>query len=222
MAYELYWISGSPNAWRVMLAMEVKGLTYKSHRLDPGKGEHKTPEHLAMNPHGKIPVLKDGNFVIYESIAIMAYLDRKHPEPALFGSTPQEAGHIWQRTFEVMNYAREPIEDGVVRPLFRGQAETAGEDIKAAAVEADRALNWIDDILATSDYLAGDNLSAADISSMPILQVLARAGQRDDAIQLALGFDRFDETYPSITAWMGRIEALPGYDRAYPPHWRES
>ena len=130
MAYELYWISGSPNTWRVMLGMEIKGLSYISHRLDPSKGEHKALEIIALNPWGKVPILRDGDFVIYESIAILAYLENKHPEPALFGTTREETGHIWQRIFEVMNYARDSINNGVVRPLIRGQVGGKGESIK--------------------------------------------------------------------------------------------
>lgn len=222
MAYELYWISGSPNAWRAMFAMELKGLDYISHRLDPSKGEHKSPEMMPLNPHGKVPVLKDGDVVIYESIAILAYLDQKHPAPALFGDNPVETGKIWQRIFEMMNYAREPIEDGITRPLFRGQAAVVGDAIKAAAIESHAALKWVEGILATTPYLAGDKLSAADITFMPIIQVLIRAGRRDDAIELELGFDTFAAHYPHITAWLAKIEALPEYDKAYPPHWRDA
>ncbi len=221
MAYELYWISGSPNAWRAMLAMEIKGLTYESHRLDPGKREHKSPEILALNPRGKVPILKDGEFVIYESLAIMAYLESKHPEPALFGANPRETGIVWQRIFEVMNYARDPINSGVVRPLIRGQAEHAASSIKAAAVEAHGALQWVEGVLSETAYLAGDKLSAADVTYMPIVQGLIRAGGREDAMHLELGFDDFGRRYPKIVGWLGKIEALAGYDAAYPPHWRE-
>ena len=221
MAYDLYWISGSPNAWRVMFAMELKGLSYTSHRLDPGKREHKAPEILALNPRGKVPILVDGDFVLYESVAILAYLEQKHPVPALFGATAEETGLIWQRMFEVMSYARDAINNGVVRPLIRGQAEQVGREIKASAIEAHGALEWVESVLSRDHYLAGENLSAADVSYMTIVQGLIRVGGRDDAKALELGFDTFEQTYPAITAWLGRMEALPAYDRAYPPHWRD-
>ena len=211
MPYVLYWI---------MFAMELKGLTYTSHRLDPGKQEHKAPEILVLNPRGKVPILVDGDFVLYESLAILAYLELRHPQPALFGITATETGRIWQRTFEVMNYARDAINNGVVRPLIRGQAEPAGDEIKASAIQAHNALEWVESVLATSPYLAGAALSAADVSYMPIVQGVIRAGRRKDARALELGFDQFERDYPNITAWLGRIEALPAYDRAYPPHWR--
>lgn len=222
MAYELYMISGSPNAWRAMFALELKGLNYTTHRLDPGKREHKAPDIMALNPWGKVPILKDGDVVVYESLAILAYLERKHPVPALFGSTPVETALIWQRTFEVMNYARDAINNGVVRPLIRGQAEQADDQIKASAREAHQALGWVEGVLTASPYLAGDTLTAADVSYMPIVQGLIRAGKRDDARALNLNFCDFGRTYPAINSWLGRMESLEEYDRAYPPHWQES
>lgn len=220
MAYEFYWISGSPFAWRVMLAMEIKGLTYDSHRLDASKGEHKEPEYLALNPRGKVPVLKDGDTVIYESIAILAYLESKHPEPPLFGTTPGETGTIWQRISEIDNYVRAPVSDGVMGPLFQGKAADGAEEIKAAAGPAHEALKWADNILSQTDYLAGGNISAADVVLLPIIGGLARAAGKDDAASLNLGILPFVETYPNIAAWLVRVEALPGYENAYPPHWR--
>jgi len=205
-----------------MLAMEMKGLTYISHRLDPSKKEHKAPEFIALNPWGKAPVLKDGNLVIYESIAILAYLEHKHPNPALFGTTAKETGHIWQRVFEVMNYARDPINNGVVRPLIRGQAEHARASIQACAIEAHEALLWVENILANTSYLAGNKISAADVVYLPIIQGLMRAGRREDALQLKLSFEDFGSVYPHIWAWAQRIETVPGYDKAYPPHWKNS
>ena len=85
MAIELYWGSGSPFAWRVMLALEVKNLAYESKLMEFSKSEHKTPAYLQLNPRGKVPTLKDDDFAVYESIAIMAYLDRKYPDPPLYG-----------------------------------------------------------------------------------------------------------------------------------------
>ena len=47
-----------------------------------------------------------------------------------------------------------------------------------------------------------------------------RATAKDEAARLGLGFLPFDERYPGLAAWMSRIEALPGYDKTYPPHWK--
>jgi glutathione S-transferase len=93
---EIYWISGSPMAWRVLLTAEVKGIPYQGKLLEASKGELKTPEFLAINPLGRDPALRDGDFTLHESLAIMVYLDRKHPNPPLFGRTAEEAGRIFQ------------------------------------------------------------------------------------------------------------------------------
>src|SRR5947208_14761570 len=104
MAIELYWGSGSPFAWRVMLTLEVKGLAYESKLLEFYKGENKAPAYLLLNPRGKVPTLKDGDFVLYEPLAIISYLDRKDPDPPLFGKTLEEKGAIWRGLAECDSY----------------------------------------------------------------------------------------------------------------------
>ena len=94
MAIEVFWGSGSPYAWRVLLALEHKRLPYVSHLLQFSKQEHKSPQMLALNPRGRVPVLKDGDYVCFESLAILYYLDLKSPQPPIFGRTPEEAGTI--------------------------------------------------------------------------------------------------------------------------------
>jgi glutathione S-transferase len=63
--------------------------------VELANGEHKSSEYLALNPLGKVPTVKDGNFVIYESLAVMAYLDKRYPDTPIFGVSPQDTGTIW-------------------------------------------------------------------------------------------------------------------------------
>jgi len=104
MAIEVFWGSGSPYAWRVLLALEYKRLPYVSHLLQFSKQEHKSQEMLALNPRGRVPVLKDGDYVCFESLAILYYLDLKYPEPPLFGRTPEESGTIMRVICEYQAY----------------------------------------------------------------------------------------------------------------------
>src|SRR4051794_18426468 len=97
---EVFWASGSPFSWRVLLALEVKKLPYRSHLLEMSKREHRTPEFLAMNPRGQVPVLRDGSLVVSESIAILPSLDRAYPETPLFGTPPAEAAAVWQEVMQ--------------------------------------------------------------------------------------------------------------------------
>jgi glutathione S-transferase len=219
MAIELFWGSGSPFAWRVMLTLEIKKLAYESKLLEFSKGEHKTPAYLQLNPRGKVPTLKDGDFVLYESIAMMAYLDRKYPDPPLFGKTPEEAGLICRVISECESYL---VGEGnkVVRPMFFGKGLERVDEIQQAAQAIRQELRSIDACLARSSWLIGEQISAADITVFPLVQLLLRAASKEAAQPFNLGLLPLSEIYPSIARWVQRIEALPNYQRTYPPHWR--
>jgi glutathione S-transferase len=219
MALELYWGSGSPFAWRVMLTLEVKGLPYESKLLEFSKGENKTPAYLKLNPRGKVPTLKDDDFVIYESLAIMVYLDRKYPEPRLFGATVEETGLIWRMICECESYFV-PAGGKVVRPMFFGKGLDKVDEIQQAAQTIRQELMTIDGHLAQSDWLVGERISAADIAVFPLIQLLLRAASKEAAHPFNLRLIPLSQTYSSIAKWVSRIEALPNYQRTYPPHWR--
>ena len=219
MAIELYWGSGSPFAWRVMLTLEVKGLAYESKLLEFSKGEHKTPAYLQLNPRGKVPTLKDGDFVLYESLAIMSYLDRKYPQPPLFGKTPEETGLIWRALIECECYMVSSG-DKFVRPIFFGKGLDKVDEIQQAAEAIRRELKIIDERLGSSQWLVGDRISAADIGVFPSVQLLLRAASKESARPFNLNLLPLEQTFPNIARWVQRIEALPNYQRTYPPHWR--
>src|SRR5436309_2204816 len=113
MAYELYWGSGGPYSWRVLLAFTIKGVPFESKLVQFSRGDHKTAEFLAMNPRGRVPVLKDGDRVIYESVAILSYIEALHPTPPLFGETAAQTAAIWQVVSEVDAYLG-PLQEELV------------------------------------------------------------------------------------------------------------
>jgi glutathione S-transferase len=219
MAIELYWGSGSPFAWRVMLTLELKRLPYESKLLEFSKEEHKAPAYLRLNPRGKVPTLKDGDFVLYESIAIMAYLDRKYPTPPIFGTTAEQTGLIWRSVLECESYLLS-AGDKIVRPLFFGKGLENVNEIQAAAEVIRRELKIIDERLAQSNWLVDAEISAADIAIFPAVQLLLRAAGKEAARPLDLGLIPLSKTFPNIARWINRIEELPNYQRTYPPHWR--
>jgi glutathione S-transferase len=216
---ELFWISGSPFAWRVQLALEVKGIPYTSRQLQASKREHKAPAFLAINPRGKVPALKDGDIVIHESLAIVAYLDRRYPDPPLFGRDAKEAARIWQQVCEIASYLEGPAAR-VNRPIFFNKVAENEDDILAAMTEIRAELARFEGELGRDPWLAGSAVSAADICAYPFLKSLLRAAGKAEAAPLALDLLPFADRYPKIARWMARVEALPGADRAYPPHWR--
>jgi len=220
LAIQFYSGSASPFAWRVMLTLEAKGLKYESKLLEFSKGDHKNPAYLRLNPRGKVPTLKDGDFVLYESLAIMAYLDRKYPEPPLFGKTPEETGLIWRWLAECESYVV-PASNNLVIPMFFGQGLDKVEEIRKAAQSLVDEFKRVDERLVDHQWLVGDKLSAADIGIFPMVQLILRAASKDAAQPMNLGFLPLTERFPNIARWAQRIEALPNYQRTYPPHWRQ-
>jgi glutathione S-transferase len=218
MAIDVYWVSGSPFSWRVLLALEVKGLPYQAHLLEMSKGQHKTPEFLAINPRGEVPALRDGEVVVAESVAILAYLDRQYPDPPLFGRTPAEAASIWQ---EVMQGALhvDRFEEFIL-PLYFGQAAAKEAEVRAAIPRIRAELDRLEKTLTGRAWLATSTLSAADLTVYPVVRSLLRAAEKPDAARFDHGFLPMARTWPSVVRWMAAIEALPGYDRTFPPHWR--
>lgn len=218
---EIYWGSGSPFAWRVLLALEAKKIPYTSRLIEFSKGQHKAPEFLALNPRGKVPTIKDGDFVLSESLAILAYLDRKVPEPPLFGRTAEETGRIWRAISESISYLDPPAVQ-IVGPIFFNKAQEKAGDIHAAVQPLRAELGQMEDALSKSRWLAGDALSAADIVAYPTIEIILRAAGKESAKPFDLGVLPLERTYPAIAAWRERIMALPGYERTYPPHWRDA
>jgi glutathione S-transferase len=219
MAIELYWGSGSPFAWRVMLTLELKGLAYESKLLEFSKGEHKTPAYMQLNPRGKVPTLRDGEFVVYESLAIMSYLDRKYPTPPLFGATAEETGLIWRAICECESYFA-PASDKVVLPLYFGKGLDKVDEIQQGAEAIRRELKSLDARLSTHDWIVGDTISAADLAIFPLIQGILRAASKPAAQLFNLQWLPLATYYSNLAAWARRIEALPNYQRTYPPHWR--
>jgi glutathione S-transferase len=149
----------------------------------------------------------------------MAYLDRKYPEPPLFGKTPEETGLIWQMISECESYL---ISEGnkIVRPLFFGKGLDKVDEIQQAAQTIREELKSIDARLTRSNWLVGAQISAADITVFPVVQLLSRAASKEAAQPLGLGLIPLAQSYPNLDRWVRQIEALPGYERTYPPHWR--
>jgi glutathione S-transferase len=181
--------------------------------------EHKSPEYLALNPRGKVPTLRDGDFVVFESLAVMAYLDKKYPDRPIFGASPQETGTIWRMVSENMSYVCDPIQKVVV-PLFVGSVAEKKTEIREAAAAAAGELSRFEQLVATSPWLFGSSISAADITVFPWIQSLLRAATKDEATSLDLGLLPFETHYPHLANWVRRIEEIPGYERTYPPHWK--
>jgi glutathione S-transferase len=221
MTVEIWWGSGSPYSWRVLLALEYKRIAYDSHLLQFSKQEHKSPQLLRMNPRGRVPVLKDGDFLVFESLACLLYLDRKYPEYPLFGTTAEEAGTIMRVICEYQAYAEQHVTQ-IVSAVFLDQLDQMAEEVTKSMHIVGGEARTIEGRLSTSDWLVGEQPSAADLTVFPGIMLLRRAMEKREAGDLRSRFLPMGSTYPAIARWMQRMEQLPGYDRTYPPHWRDT
>ncbi len=219
MAIEVYWGSGSPYAWRVLLALEFKRLPYTAHLLEFSRQEHKSPHMLQMNPRGRLPVLRDGDYVCFESLAILYYLDQKYPDPPIFGAGAEEAGTIMRVICEYQAYI-EPYVTTITRAVFGGRTELRSDEITQAMHAVASEARTIEGRLSKSDWVVGERFSAVDMVIFPGIQLLKRALERPSAAELASRFMPVEVNYPALGRWLARIEALPGYERTFPPHWR--
>jgi glutathione S-transferase len=219
MPLDVYWGSGSPYSWRVLLALEYKRLQYTSHLLQFSKQEHKSPQMLALNFRGRVPVLKDGDYVVFESLAVLYYLDLKYPDPPIFGRSPEESGVIMRVICEYQAYTEEQLNKLVRAFFFTNTTHRRDELANAMHVVASEARS-IEARLSKSDWVVGESFSAADIVIFPGLQMLLRALHKPEAKDLSSRFLPLDVNYPALARWIKRVEALPGYERTFPPHWR--
>jgi glutathione S-transferase len=219
MAITIYWASGSCPSWRTLFALELKGLAYESHLLDISKRQHKAAEMLAMNPRGKVPVMRDGDFALYESMAIVAYLEAKYPDRPVLGRTAEQTGRIWRAWSECVCYV-EPLVDKLCIPIYRGTAAEQPDAVRTAARDILAELAPFEAMLAKSPWLAGDESTAADGAFVPQIGHLMRATDKPIARDLDLEIAPMATKLPAFTAWWERCRALPNFERTYPPHWK--
>lgn len=218
---QVHMFSGSAFAWRVLLALELKGLAYTEVPVQASQAALQSPEFLALNPRGKVPVIRDGGYALAESAAILAYLDRKAPEPPLFGRTAAEAGAIWRALLDFDLYVCRDCIERIVVPIFTGRAPAEGEAIRAAMRASHPELAKLDAAATRLGWIAVPALSAADLAVFPVIETLLRAAGKPDARPLGLDLLPLEARYPALAAWRARIQAMPAYARTYPAYWKK-
>ena len=205
---DVYWASGSPHCWSVLLALELKGQPWRGHLLNTDLQEHKAPHMLAMNPRGRLPVLRDGDYVVFETLAVLYYIDLKYPAWPIFGGSPEEAAVIMR----VINEFQAYTEEGLLRIVreLHGETPRFGEALTRSMYYVAGEARTIEGRLSKGDWIVGDAVSAADLYIYPCIRLLHRALMRPEAQELSARFLPVEVHYPRIGRWMQRIEALSG------------
>ncbi len=214
---ELYWISGSPPAWRVMLAMVIKGIDFDSRRLDHGKGENKTTEYLHLNPKGQVPTVVYGESTVRESIAILGWLDRAFPERLIFGERAADAACVWQDLM-LMEGDLRPVTTDIAQILLRDKTLERAEDLAHAIDHTSIQFDDLAQRLERAPFLGDDAPMAADIWLYPTIGWIERAAflAKDKAPQEVV---EIVSSRPALKDWRARMAALPGVTSTHPPHW---
>ena len=213
MAFVFYYASGSPYTWRVWLALEHKGAPYELKNVSFDAGDLKTPAFTAMNPRQRVPVISDDGFALYESAAIVEYIEDKWPAaPHLFSQDRQRRAIERRMVREADQYFAEPLERLVDAVLFTPPERRVGELIETACAALKKELAFWETQIE-GDFLAG-RLSAADFTLYPEIALVLRIGARNPGVVPG------DLVGPNVRAWMTRMEDLPVVQKTWPPHWR--
>ncbi|PKL75496.1 MAG: hypothetical protein CVV27_15075 [Candidatus Melainabacteria bacterium HGW-Melainabacteria-1] len=190
----------SPNAFKVRVVLHELALPFQLREVEILKGAGQSPEHLALNPNGKVPVLEDDALVLWESNAILLYLARKSvrllpQEPAGQALVDQwlnwQAAHFYQ---PVVALALERI----VKPMFQQPADESL--VQSQVREFERMCAVLEKHLAQYEYLTGE-LSVADFAVASTLQPREQLG-----VQI--------KSFRFLSDWLAQLEARPSWQKA--------
>lgn len=194
-------IPGSPFGRSVFAALEEKQAPYVLRAIVPGT--LREPAHLAIHPFGRIPVLEHDGFTLYETQAILRYLDRVLPAPAMTPADPRAAArmdqimnisdwYLFQGVANVIGFQR------IVGPRLMGL--TPDEAVIAAAMpKAETVFGALSDCLGDQLWMAGAALTLADLAVAPLMDFLAATPEWG---ALTRGRD-------NLVRWLDRMNARP-------------
>ena len=200
----LYYHPLSSNSRRVLLTAYHLGLDLELVAVDLSGGEHKTPEYLRLNPNGRVPLLVDGEFYLWESHAIMQYLADKSPEQDIYPHDVSARADVNRWLFwSASHFApaaafiiRERVSKkilglGAPDPLEIARGEAL---LRAAALVLDRHL-------AGKQWIAQDRLTLADFAIVSPLM-------HTSAAQLPV------TEFENLKAWFARVRSLDAWTKS--------
>lgn len=215
MAFEFHHGHGSPYSWRVWLALEHKKIPYELRVLSFANKDTQKPEFVAINPRHVVPTIVDDGFALWESVVILEYLDERFPgTPKLYPGDARARARLRRLVRETEEHVDRKGIDPITDELF--WKDGAAPDM-AKVEEWKRKVAEELAILAgelRGDYLAGDGLTAADFVLYPMVAYAKRITFRKPETRLT------GVIPDKLAAWAKRIEALPYFDKTFPPHWR--
>lgn len=195
----IHGVPGSPYVRKVLLVCEEKGAPYRIKVL--GMGESKTPAYLALHPFGRIPVIEHDGFVLYEADAILRYVNQVFPGPDLVPADPRAAARMNQVMGIVDWYVMPSMSSGIgwnriMAPRFGMPVNEAA--VAAAIAPSKTALAALEAIKGEAPYMAGDQVSLADLMLIPHLDLLPQSPEGAEILRGS-----------PMLAWIERMRARP-------------
>ncbi|NUN06829.1 MAG: glutathione S-transferase family protein [Bdellovibrio sp.] len=194
-------IYGSPlsSAGRCFWALEELGLPYEVMPIDMRAKEHKSESFLRLNPNGKVPVLVDGDFVLWESMAITNYLVKKHKSP-LAAQNDQEEGLVLQWSFWALVEFQTPAVSWLIQEFFVPEDKRNHQVIDNAKKSLPHLLNVLDGALHGKTYLVSERFSVADINVASVVNIL-----------IGLKYDL--SPYANVQKWFKSCSERPAFKK---------
>lgn len=203
----LYNYFRSSAAFRVRIALNLKGLEYASVAKIFARNEHRAADYLALNPQGLIPALDVDGTVLSQSLAIVEYLDEVHPDPRLLPADPLARAQVRSmalsiacdihplNNLRVLNYLRRELgqDDDGVNTWYR---HWIGEGFRGLELQVAKHSG-------SRRYCFGDNLSLADVCLVPQMYNARR-------------FKCDLSPFPTLVAISTHLETMPAFDAARP------
>jgi len=193
----------STYARRVHIALIEKSIPFEMIAVDMAARQHRAPEYLALNPYGRVPTLEEDGMILYESAAILQYLEATHPDPAL---TPADAKG---RALVDMHLRLCDLQMGrpagtIIFPKrFLPKERWEEKAIAGAQAEIAKHLGILETHLVGHDYLVADRYTLADIAYIPFLEFLPLM---------------VDAVLAHVADWRERLLARPSSMQTKPAH----
>ncbi len=202
-------IQSSPPSWMVEITLREKSLPHRTVELSFAKGEHKTPEMLTLNPRGTIPVLTDGDAVLWETLAILEYLDFAYPEPPLLGSDRRGRARALNRLHESAALKQKGM-DLFAYLMGAAERDLDAERVQGALSRLKSELDRWETLYADAPWSAGESMSLADISVFAYVATSAYLG-----LQL-------EPSYPKLRSFYERMRERSSVRDTWPGTWQDS
>jgi glutathione S-transferase len=192
---KLYEHEISGNSYKVQLMLSLLGLDYESVKVDLMTGAQKSPEYLAMNPFGQVPLLVDGAIQLPDAQAILVYLARQYGEESWLPIGPQPMAQVIRWLSTAAGEVREG--PGLAR-LYHLFGAGTKINIDRATQKSEFILNQLEQHLSQRTWLEFEQPTIADVAVFPYVALA-----RDGKINL--------DAYPQVLQWIDRVKQLPGY-----------